>query len=82
MGAGFFIGVGILLLLLGMVFLVIGGFFTSSNGKGKAEIKAAGGVFIGPFPIIGAFTDKRIFYILLGVVLLFYLIWLIMVKSM
>ncbi len=51
---------GLLLIFIGFI-LVLFSSFTSKN----SNVKAAGGIFIGPFPIFGAFTDKSSYYTLL-----------------
>jgi len=55
------------LILFGIVFLFIGIIllFLGSFQNANSNVKAAGGIFIGPFPVFGFFSDKKMFYILL-----------------
>lgn len=64
------IGLGMMLVFVGMLVIIAGSFF---GAKEKANIKSAGIVFIGPFPLAGFANDKRLYYILmaLGVALFF-----------
>lgn len=52
--------IGLLLIFVGFILVLISS-FTSKN----SNVKSAGGIFIGPFPIFGAFTDKSSYYLLL-----------------
>ncbi len=56
------------LLSIGVVFVFIGFILImlSSFQNGKANVKAAGGIFLGPIPILGFANDKRLLYILFG----------------
>ncbi len=71
------------LLVIGVVllFLDIGLIFISSIISGKnSDIKSAGGIFIGPFPVFGFFSNKRMFYILLIIALIMYLFYYFALK--
>lgn len=64
------IGIGVLLILLGMLMVFAGSLF---GAKEKTNVKSAGIVFIGPFPIIGWGSSKAMYYALmaLGVIIFF-----------
>ena len=65
---------GIILIFIGMIFLFIAGFYQAY--KGSNDIKSAGIIFIGPFPI-GWASDKRMFYVLIGFVIFVSILWII-----
>ena len=69
------ISIGLILLLIGFIFIVIGYF--SSTIKGKTEIKSAGIIFIGPIPI-GWASDKKMLYVLIGFAILAFILWFIL----
>ena len=69
------ISIGIVLLFIGILLIFIGSFSGS-----KTKVEAAGGIFIGPFPIFGAFTNKNMFYLLLAFAIIFFILWLIFLK--
>ena len=56
--------IGLILLLIGFIFIIISSF--SSSIKGQTEVKSAGLILIGPFPI-GWASDKKMLYILIKV---------------
>lgn len=68
--------IGLVLLFIGIILIFVGSFASS-----KTDVKAAGGIFIGPFPIFGAFTDKRMFYILLIIAIAVFLIYYYLLRS-
>jgi len=53
--------IGITLIFLGVIILFISSIYSSNQ---KTNIKSAGIIFIGPFPI-GWASDKKMFYLLL-----------------
>ena len=67
----FLIGIG--LMFLGIFLTVIAAFI---SGTGKVEGGVVG--FIGPFPILGFATSKRMLYFLLIISLLFFVSFLIL----
>jgi len=67
--------IGIILVFIGILFIIISSVYTSF--KGKTEIKSAGVIFIGPFPI-GWASDKKMFYILSGLIIMSLIIWWIL----
>ncbi len=69
------ITLGIMFLFLGMIFLFLGSMFTAVKGE-KSAIKTAGGVFIGPFPLFGWASDKRMFYTLITVMVVLTILYL------
>ena len=69
------ISIGLILLLIGFIFIVIGYF--SSTIKGKTEIKSAGIIFIGPIPI-GWASDKKMLYVLIGFAISAFILWFIL----
>ena len=71
------ISIGIILLLIGFIFIIIGSL--SSTIKGKTDIKSAGILFIGPIPI-GWASDKKMLYVLIGFTILALILWFILRK--
>lgn len=69
---------GLVLLFLGIILIFLGSL--SSVSREKANVKAAGGIFIGPFPVLGFFSDKKMFYLLTAIAILFFIISLIFSK--
>jgi len=62
--------IGLLLIIIGFIIV-----FASSFTSKSSNAKAAGGIFIGPFPIFGAFTDKKSFYFLLILAAIIFLVF-------
>ena len=64
------IGLGMMLVFIGIIIIIAGSFF---GAKEKANVKSAGIVFIGPFPILGWGSSKKMYYTLmvLGLILFF-----------
>ena len=71
------ISIGLILLLIGFIFIVIGSL--SSAIKGNTDVKSAGIIFIGPFPI-GWASDKKMLYILIVFTILMILLWFVLRK--
>lgn len=67
--------IGIGFIFLGFLLVLISSIYSAS--KGSTEVKSAGIFFIGPFPI-GWASDKRMFYILIGIVILAMILWWIL----
>ena len=63
---------GLILLFIAIILIFIGS-FQSKNVKG------AGGIFIGPFPLFG-FGDKKMFYILWILAIVLFILFLIFRK--
>lgn len=64
--------IGLGLLFLGMI-LIFAGSLLSSKEK---NVKFAGGVMIGPFPLFGAFSDKNMFWVLILLFIIGMILWL------
>lgn len=64
-------GLGMMIILIGMFVIIVGTFFGAKEGK--TDVKSAGIVFIGPFPIIGWGSSKKMYYALLILGLLLFL---------
>ena len=65
--------IGIILLFFGIILI-----FTSSLIVSKEKnVKLAGGIMVGPFPLFGAFSDKNMFWVLVGLFVLGMISWLI-----
>ncbi|MBI4155263.1 DUF131 domain-containing protein [Candidatus Woesearchaeota archaeon] len=62
--------IGLLLILIGFIIV-----FASSFTSKSPNVKAAGGIFIGPFPIFGAFTNKKSFYLILILAIILFFIF-------
>ena len=69
------ISVGIFTIVLGIALLFVGVLLQS---KDKAKIEAGGIIFIGPFPVIGGATSERAFYVLLGISVVFMILFIIL----
>lgn len=67
------ISVGTLIIVIGFVFVFVG---ILSQTKGKAKVEGGGIVFIGPIPVLGAFTSERAFYILIAISIVFFLVFM------
>lgn len=67
--------IGIALIFIGILFILISSIYSAV--KGNSEIKSAGIIFIGPFPI-GWASDKKMFYMLIALVILMFIIWRIL----
>lgn len=68
------------ILLFGLALIFIGMFivFFSSmqlSAKGEKNVKAAGGIFIGPIPVLGFFSDKKMFYLLCVIAIIFFVLF-------
>ena len=59
--------VGLFFVLVGMILLFVGSFLATTRGE-QGNVKAAGGIFIGPFPLFGFASDKKMFYSLLAMI--------------
>jgi len=69
--------IGLILLLMGFIFIIISSF--SSSIKGQTDVKSAGLIFIGPIPI-GWASDKKMFYILIALAITTFIIFYILTK--
>jgi len=67
--------------IIGAVFLIIGALFLAkglSKSDGKLTIRGGAVGFIGPIPLFGFGSDKKMLYWLLGIgFLLFLIFWLV-----
>ena len=70
------ISLGLIIIVVGFVILLAGIF--SQVKSGKTKIEGGGIIFIGPFPIFGAATNKQMFYILLVVSVILIITFLIL----
>ena len=68
-------GIGILLIIMGFLIVLISS-FTSE----KTTVKGGGIAFIGPIPIAGFASDKKTLYILFGLGILLFILYLIFNK--
>ena len=73
------ITIGILLVFIGIIILFIGSFLQAKDNT-KTNIKTGGIVFIGPFPLVGFASDKKMFYALLVFGVVIFIIWFLMMK--
>lgn len=69
------IGLGMILIFIGMLVIIAGSFFGTKQKT--TDIKSAGIIFIGPFPIGGFGNNKQMYYALmaLGFILLFFIMF-------
>lgn len=74
-----FILVGALLIFIGVILIFIGGLFPTLKTSENSNIKIAAGGFIGPIPF-GFFNDKRMFYVLIGLMIVSLFLWLFLNK--
>ena len=70
--------IGLIILLAGIVIIAISLFL--NNPGGKTSVKGGGKVFIGPFPIFGAASDKKILYVLFGISIIIFILSLFLRK--
>ena len=72
------ITVGTIAVIVGIVLIIVGTMMGYTKAaKGKTDVKSAGIIFIGPFPL-GWASDKQTFYLLLtitAIMLIFYLVF-------
>jgi len=68
---------GIIFLFIGIILLFAGGIYSAY--KGSTNVKSAGIIFIGPFPI-GWASDKTMFYVLIGLIVLVFILFIIFRK--
>ncbi|QQG38769.1 MAG: DUF131 domain-containing protein [Candidatus Woesearchaeota archaeon] len=72
MGLNEIAGVGIIFVLIGVILIFIAAF----TGGEKSNVKAAGVLFLGPFPVIGGVSDKRYLWVLVVLVVIGILLWI------
>ncbi|MBI1969809.1 DUF131 domain-containing protein, partial [Candidatus Woesearchaeota archaeon] len=70
------IAIGMLVIFLGILLIIIGSLQVMKESKGKTETKVAIGGFFGPIPF-GFANDKQFLYIVLGISIFFFLLWLL-----
>ena len=72
---------GIALIVIGFLLVFLGSLFATVQGskESKSQVKSAGVIFIGPFPI-GWASDKSMFYTLMAIVILMILFWFIILR--
>jgi len=68
--------VGLIFLFIGILLIFFSGIISVKSEKFK--ISGGGGIFIGPIPIFGFFSDKRMFYFLLAFAFLIFLFFLLL----
>lgn len=74
--ANYLLQFGILLVFIGLMLIFTSSFTTMAQQK-HATVKTAGGIFIGPFPLFGFASDKKMFYLLMAIAFLFTLLYFI-----
>ncbi len=70
MATGFFI------IFIGIMLVIVGSLLTLVSGKSHVKGGAIG--FIGPFPLFGFASDRKIFYILFGIGIIVFILSLIL----
>ena len=65
--------IGLVLLFLAIILIFAGSLISSKN----KNVKLAGGIMVGPFPLFGAFSDKNMFWVLIGLFVLGMISWLV-----
>jgi len=68
------ITLGVFVIIVGFVLSLIG---VLSQAKGKAKVEGGGVFFIGPIPI-GFASSERAFYVLLGISVVFMILFIIL----
>ncbi len=63
--------IGITLIFLGIVILFVSSIYSSNQ---KTNIKSAGIIFVGPFPL-GWASDKKMFYLLLILTMIVFILF-------
>ena len=64
--------IGLVLLLVGFLFIILSAF----TGSGKSDLKIAAGGFIGPIPF-GFFSSPQMFWVWVVMIVAFLLVWFI-----
>ena len=64
--------IGLALIFFGILLVFAGGLF--GNVAKNANINAAGGIFIGPIPIFGFASDRKMLYVLFAIGILLFVI--------
>jgi len=72
------ISIGIVLLFIGIILIFIGSLLSATKSE-KSNIKSAGILFIGPFPV-GWASDKGIFYTLIAITILMLIVYFFLFK--
>ena len=72
------ISIGLILLFLGIILIFIGSIFTAFKTD-KSNVKVAAGGFIGFIPF-GFFSDKKMFYILIALMIISLIFWYFIIK--
>ena len=70
-----FLVVGLILLLVGFIFIIISAF----SGSGKGDLKIAAGGFVGPIPF-GFFSSPQMLWVWLVMIVAFLLVWFVVVR--
>jgi uncharacterized membrane protein len=70
--------IGFVFILIGILLIFIGSI--SSMKEGQTNIKSAGGIFLGPIPIFGFFSDKKMFYFLVVMAIVVFILWMVFRK--
>ncbi len=77
------ITLGTIAVFVGIILIFIGSLLqaTKPSKTGKAEVKSAGIILIGPFPF-GWASDKQMFYTLIAIVVIMIILYLLFFRRM
>jgi uncharacterized protein (TIGR00304 family) len=73
----YLVPLGILLIFLGFIIVFIGAAMQAKAPEGKTKTHVGVGGFIGPIPF-GFATSKTMLYVVIGLAIFFFIIWLIL----
>lgn len=73
------ITIGLIFLFLGFILVLIGSLFSAIKPE-KTNVKSAGILFIGPFPI-GWASDKGMFYTLIAITILMLILYFLFFRK-
>lgn len=71
------------LFFIGLILILIGFLLTlfSSFQPSKTQIKTAGGIFLGPFPILSFANDKKLLYLLFGIAMIIFITFKALIRT-
>ena len=69
-------GTGIILLLIGIALIFIGTALGAVGQKGKVE--GAGVIMLGPIPLIGAATSRKMGYAIVALIIIGIILWVLL----
>lgn len=75
----YFIPLGIVLLLLGTIFVIIGTFAQTKEPGKETSVKVGVGGFIGPIPF-GFANDKKVMYVVVALMVALIVFYVIMAR--